>query len=347
MFSRKEDPSLNIVLTRLNTIYTLIKTQAQRSATSDHSFNLNAFASTLDNTQKFLPRLFSLLSDHEKQKFSRWFSVQYDLICFDEVSLNRYSRETSDQRFSARTVDAFYAFQNTVRDYYIQSPHAVIYFQNNLYHYDCSNEPHSLTQISKPSRLSDYDFLKTKLTQLPRNLIQPASQKERGWISSTIDIQAEIKNRPIDVDLVEKFLTQVQNAAEEKRKDWRGVKNQFIFYTLLGGCGAFAALALQNTILIGLKYMLTGVIIPTATIIGLMNIALLCAGLIVLGGFGFALYAYMQERFCNRLANALSQVETTPAKNRSTTMFNFFQTHRSILDSAFTEENYSHAGITP
>lgn len=346
MFSRKEEPYLNIVLARLTTIHTLIKTQAQHSATPNHSFNLKALASMLDITQKSLPRLFSILSNYEKQKFSRWFSVQYDLIRFDEDSLSMYFHDTNDRRFSARTVDAFYAFQNRVRDYYIQSPHAVIFFQNNLYHYDCSNEPHSLTQISKPGAHSDYEFLKTKLTQLPRNIIQPANPKERIWIASFISVKAEIKNRPIDVFLVEKFLTQVQNAAEKQREEWQNVKNEFLFYSLLGGGGAFAALALQGTIVIVLKYLLTGVIIPASIIIGL-NIPLLCAGLIVLGGFGFALYAYMQERFCNRLSNALSQVETTPAGERSITPFNFFQNHRPILDSAFTEENYLRAGITP
>ena len=78
-----------------------------------------------------------------------------------------------------------------------------------------------------------------------------------------------------------------------------------------------------------------------------MNIALLGAGFIVIAGVCIALIAYMQESFCNRLMNVLTQIETTPGSNTSITAFNFIQNHRLVLDSAFTKENYLRAGISP
>ena len=257
MFSRREDPDLNVVLARLNTVHTLIQCQIQHTPPSDQRFYLEAFADLLNKTQNYLPKLYSLSESYEKGRI-----------------------------------------------------HAVL---------------------------------------------------------SSPNIQTENQHSLNHFDLVVELLTQIQHTAIAQREQLRRFKNQMITYSLLGGCGAFAGLILQSTLQTGLKYLLTGVIIPTATMISLVKVALFCAGLILIGGLGFALYAYMQEHFCAQVIKNLGHIRYTQVEQghgraqslaeametgkpyvatfTNLNFTQFFQNQRSVLESVFTPANQQRAGI--
>lgn len=354
MFFKKEDSYLNSALSRLSTIYTLIQTQAQHHQNSDSHFYLDAFADLLDKTILRLPRLFSMMSNYEKEKLSeRWFFVQYDLIHY-------YNILGETLPFSVSTIDKFYNNHKRFRDYYAQSPHAIILYQNNLYHYNCSIEPHTLTLLPCPESASiqreHYFNLRKKLRGSARRLVYHASIEERNWVATCIEVLPK-PTRPITLDLVEGFLAQAGILAAEMSHDWQQTKKQFLIYSLLGGIGAFTVLILQSAVQLGLQHALAGSVISTATMIMAVKIALIFAAIIVIVGFSFALYAYFQERACDRLAEDLGKINyknPEQSESRRPASFSyieqplatFFQTHRATLESAFTQENFARAGIS-
>lgn len=354
VFYKKEDPYLNSALSRLSTIYTLIQTQAQHHQNSDSHFYLDAFADLLDKTILRLPRLFSLIDNYEKEKLSEgWFFVQYDLIRYDDT----YKVKSP---FSVTTLDTFYKDYRRFRDYYVQSPHAIILYQNNLYHYNCSVEPHTLTLLHCPESASiqqkSYLNLKAKLNVSIKNIVYHAKEEERKWVAAWIEVLPR-PARPITLNLVQGFLAQAGILAAEMSHDWQQTKKQFLIYSLLGGIGAFTVLILQSAVQLGLQHALTGSVISTATMIMAVKIALIFAAIIVIVGFSFALYAYFQERACDRLAEDLGKINyknPEQSVSRRPASFSyieqplatFFQTHRATLESAFTPDNFVRAGIS-
>lgn len=347
MFSRKDDPYLISALSRLSTIYTLIRTQAQHNQNADSHFCLEAFADILNKTKLKLPRLFSQIPDYEKEKLSeRWFFVQFDLIRYDNI--------LGDQLpFSVSTIDKFYDDYQRHRDYYVQSPHAIILHQNDLYHYNCSVEPHILTILSSSESA---DLLKQKLKGSISNFVYHANVKEREWVATCIEVLPNPSARLINLNLVEGFLAQARIIAKKMSHDWQKTKNDFLLYSLLAGAGAFAGLILQSAIQLGLRYAFTGAVASTATIAIAVKIALICAALIVIGGWCFALYAYFQARFYNRFAEDLSKINYKNSEHSETQrpasfsyieqpLATFFQAQRAPLESAFTPDNFARAEI--
>lgn len=347
MFYRREEPNQHTVLARLSTLYTLIDLQAQHTQDPNQRFYLDTLANILSKTKNTVPRVFSETIDYEKKRLSQWFSIQYDLINFrdDRLSLDLKSNET----FSVAVVDRFYKQHAKRYQHHVQSPHAIISCNNSFYHYNCTVKPHTLTLIPEDQSNPIFARIKKNL----KGYIYPAKPEEREWMANCIGISADIQARPINLDLVVGFLKQFRGVTLTARDHCQRAKKNLAFNSLLAAAGVFVALALQDVLYLGLKYHLTGMVVSTATMIGLAKIALVCAGLILVGGLGLALYSYIQERFFNHIIHELTTISyksrdldsrAKPLQIKQN-LFSFFHTHQDVLNTAFTAENFQRANI--
>lgn len=222
----------------------------------------------------------------------------------------------------------------------VKSPHAVVLYKNELYHYTCTNLDHPvLARIDIPPGSIDlqtaYNALKDKLTRLPKDRIYRAEQ-ERDWMSVLLPAVNKDKNwRPVNLHLTLEFLATFVPFLEKKVKGWHSLKKGTLWLAIMSAL-----------LLVILAVMLYGLgLFPIANMVVLVQFALFPVLAVGLLGFGLAAYSYLQEKKYQGMINDFTQIDfakTYPAGNLQLEQSfsvkkwlpTFFNDHQAILETA-------------